>query len=280
MHNFSLKCFGVGDGWPSARNHSAFLYRIGETSVLIDCGEPIGRSFDQTGIDYDAIDRIFLSHLHFDHLGGFFMLMQGFWLKGRKRELPVYLPFDGIAAIRRMLNAACIFEELLPFRLRFKPLHAGEPVAVGSVRITPFLTTHLESFRKAFSQKYAQKFEAFCFLIETDELRIGHSADLGAPEDLAPLVSQPLDLLVCELAHFKPEDLFRYIRKREIKKVLFVHLTKKQWDHVEKLRAMAAKQLEGMEFAFASDGEELSRTDIHAPAGKPAARPLPAKLSE
>src|SRR5205823_1827426 len=83
----SLKCFGTGDGWPSAdRNHSSFLYRFGQTRVLIDCGEGISRSYKASGLSYNAVDGIFLSHMHADHTGGFLMLMQGMWLEKRRKQ--------------------------------------------------------------------------------------------------------------------------------------------------------------------------------------------------
>ena len=47
----------------------------------MDCGETVSGGYKATGLDYDTIDRIFISHLHSDHIGGFFMLMQGFWLE-------------------------------------------------------------------------------------------------------------------------------------------------------------------------------------------------------
>src|SRR5687767_5363315 len=122
MDEFSLKCFGVGDGIASAeRNHSSYLYRLGAASVLIDCGEPVSRSFKASGLSYDAIDRIFLSHLHSDHVGGLFMLLQSFWLEPRKKELTIHLPNDAIEPVTRMLHAAYLFPEVLPFPLRFQP---------------------------------------------------------------------------------------------------------------------------------------------------------------
>jgi len=122
MHHFLLRCFGVGDGWPSPqRNHSSFLYQFEEQTILIDCGEPVSSSFKAAGLDYNVIDRILISHLHFDHLGGFFMLMQGFWLEARNRELKVHAPRDGIMPIRQLLQAGCIFDELLPFQTRYEP---------------------------------------------------------------------------------------------------------------------------------------------------------------
>ena len=259
MHPFSVKCFGVGDGWPCPdRNHSSFLYRFGRVTLLIDCGEPISGSFKASGLDYDSVDRIFISHLHCDHIGGFFMLMQGFWLEQRQKDLTVHMPRDGIKPCRLMLDAACIFDELMAFRMKFEPLKAGEPVVVHNVRVTPYSTTHLENLRQTFQKQYPQDFAAFSFLMESDRLRVAHSADIGAPEDLAPLLVKPLDLLVCELAHFRPEDLFRYLHGRDIKKLVFMHVARRHWESIEETRALAAKMLPDIPFSFAHDREEFT----------------------
>src|SRR3989442_1622529 len=177
MRSLSLTCFGVGDGTASAaRNHSSYLFGFDTVNLLIDCGEPISRSFKSSGLSYDTIDRLFLSHLHSDHFGGLFMLLQGFWLEQRRKELPVHLPAEGIEPLRQMLRAAFLFDEILPFRLSFEPLRARQPVAVGHVRVTPYLTSHLDTLRKSFQAKYPGDYAAYCFLLETDELRVGHSA--------------------------------------------------------------------------------------------------------
>lgn len=259
MHPFSVKCFGVGDGLPCAdRFHSSYLYRLGRTTILLDCGESVSRAFKAAGLDYELIDRIFISHLHCDHIGGFFMFMQSLWLEQRRKDLTVHLPKDGIEPIRQMLNAACIFEELFGFRLNYQPLKARQTVKLDGVQITPFPTTHLEGLRKAFRKKYPQAFAAFCFLMEAGGLRIGHSGDLGRPSDLEPLLEKPLDLLVCELAHFTPEDLFSCLNGRQIKRVVFVHLDRHYWDNLGKVRALAARMLPGMKLTFARDQQVIT----------------------
>ena len=259
MANCTLRCFGVGDGWPCAhRRHSSFLYQFGKTSVLIDCGEPVSGSFKASGLDYDLIDRIFISHLHADHVGGFFMLMQGFWLEQRRKALPVMMPAEGIKPVRQLLRLGTVFPELLQFRLRFQALHKGRPVMTGKVRITPFSTTHLEQLRSAFQKRYPGRFQAFCFLLEAGRLRIGHSADIGRPEDLAPLLEKPLDLLVCELAHFKAEDMFAYLKGREIGKILFIHVARPYHQNLAKTGRLATRMLGGIPFSFAREDEEIT----------------------
>jgi len=259
MGKFSLRCFGVGDGWPCAdRNHSSFLYRFGKTSLLVDCGEGLSGRFKATGLPYDTIDRIFISHLHADHFGGLFMLLQGFWLERRKKLLPVHLPADGVKPINQLLSAALLFPELLPFRLRLEALRAGRPVTTNGVRVTPFQSSHLERLRKSFQKKHPQHFAAFCFLIEGQGRRIGHSADLGHPTDLKPLFAKPLDLLVCELAHFRPEAVFRYLSKRDLKRIIFVHLGRHHWENLAQTRRLAAKMLPGIPFTFARDNQQFN----------------------
>jgi ribonuclease Z len=262
MHPFSLKCFGVGDGAPCGdRNHSAFLYNFGSGSILIDCGEPLSRSFKATGLSYDSIERIFISHLHSDHIGGFFMMMQGFWLEQRRKDLRVHLPAEGIEPLKRMLEAAYLFDELLKFRFDLEPIQVGQRVDVGDVRVTPYRTTHLESLRKMFQERHPQEFAAFSFLLETDGLRVAHSADLGAPEDLAPLVEKPLDLLVCELAHFEREDLFRYLKGREIQRIVFTHVGRRYWERLEETRRLAAEMMPGIKLTFAHDQQAITLPD-------------------
>jgi ribonuclease BN (tRNA processing enzyme) len=260
MKNRLVKCFGTGDGWPCAdRNHSSFLFRFGKTSVLIDCGEPIDRSYKASGLSHDLIDAIFLSHLHADHFGGFFMFIQGLWLEGRRKELPVYLPAGAVRPVREMLKAGLMFKELLPYGLNFLPLGEGQPRAVGDVSVTPFRTSHLDGFRRRFRKQYrSTDFNAYCFLLECGRIRVGHSADLGCPEDLDPLLSKPLDLLVCEIGHFSPEQLFGYLAGRDIKRAVFVHLARPFRANMGRIRKLAARMLPTIPHTFAQDLDEIA----------------------
>src|SRR5580765_3314919 len=257
MQSVSIRCFGVGDGMASAdRNHSSYLYNFGEVSLLLDCGEPISRSFKASSLDYNLIDRILISHMHADHFGGLFMLLQGFWLEKRTKDLHVHLPAEGIQPLRQMLDAAFLFEELMPFRLILSPWSSGQTVSLKpDIRITPFPTTHLQGLRKRFETKYPGDYAAFCFLLETEGHRIGHSADLGSPRDLEPLLAKPLELLVCEVAHFKPEDLFSLLKGRDIKRIVFTHVARHHWERLEETRRLAARYLPETSFSFPRDLE-------------------------
>ena len=178
-------------------------------------------------------------------------------MEQRQKDLCVHLPGHAIEPIKQMLNASCIFDELLSCRLQFQPLEAGQPVTTHNVRVTPFPTTHLEGLRRDFARKYPGCFQAYSFLLESDLLRIGHTADIGAIHDLEPLVAKPLDLLVCEVAHVRPESLFRFLQGQSIKRIVFIHVSRRHWEDLEETRSLAAKFLRDVPFTFAHDGEEI-----------------------
>jgi ribonuclease BN (tRNA processing enzyme) len=258
MTRNSLTCFGVGDGLPSPdRNHASFLYRLGGTSVLVDCGEPVDARLQASGLGHDRMDGVVISHLHADHIGGLFMLLQGCWLEGRRKALPIWLPRTAIRPVRGMLEAALLFDELFQFRLQFKPLTAGKVLRVRDVRVTPFPTSHLDQIRARVRNRPPGLFVSYCFLLEAARLRIGHSADLGRPEDLDPLLEKPLDLLVCEIAHFTPERLFNYLRGRPIKRIAFVHLGRGAWRNLPKTRRLAARLLPDIPHSFPGDDDVI-----------------------
>ena len=254
-----VKCFGTGDGWPSLeRKHAAFFYRFGKTGLMVDCGEPIDGAYKASGLSYDAFDSLLISHLHSDHIGGLFMLMQGAWLEGRRKDLSVYLPAGAIPPVRQMLESVFIFDEILPFRLRLLPLHSSQSVIIGDITATAFRTSHLHGYRSRLRRKYHVDFNSYCFLFECGRRRVGHSADLGRPEDLEPLLAGPLDLLVCELAHFAPEEIFSYLNGRDIGRILFVHLSRSLQEDLPKTRRLAERMLADVPHTFAKDGEEIA----------------------
>lgn len=254
-----VTCLGTGDGWPCAeRNHSSYLYELADRRILIDCGESVTRSLAARKFDWDQLDAIVLSHTHFDHLGGLFMLLQGLWLEGRSRDLTVHLPGHAIAPLQQLLRHAYLFADLFNFKLRFSPLHAGRVIKIGEVRVTPFQTSHLDGLHRAFGRRNRKVgFESYAFLVEGAGRRIVHSADLGAPEDLLPLLRKPVDLLVCELAHFMPRDLFSCLCSHTIRQAAFVHVSRNLRRRLGPVKRQVDQLLPGVTCRFPKDGDEL-----------------------
>lgn len=248
-------CLGTGDGWPCPdRNHSSYLYELADTCLLIDCGESVARSLAARKFDWNRLDAIALSHTHADHVGGLLMLLQGLWLEGRNRDLKILLPAQAINPLRQWLHQAYLFDELFGFKIQFTALQAGKAVQIGNLRLTGFPTTHLDGLCRAFQSKYRVGFDAFGFVLEGAGRRLLHSADLGAPEDLLPLLTKPLDLLVCEIAHFQPVELFSILRGHRIEQAAFVHLTRSLRERLVPVKRLVKQHLRGMKCVFPNDG--------------------------
>ena len=84
----------------------------------------------------------------------------------------------------------------------------------------------LESFERAL---------AAARQVEAGGKRVAHSCDLGAPEDLGPLLAEPVDLLVCEVSHFEPQALFNFLSRHRLKCLALVHIARWQWEQREKI---------------------------------------------
>lgn len=92
---FELLILGSSSASPTSdRNPSAQLLNIAERHFLIDCGEATQIQIRKYKAKLQAIDHIFISHLHGDHFFGLPGLLSSMHLLGRKQELTIYGPED------------------------------------------------------------------------------------------------------------------------------------------------------------------------------------------
>ena len=75
------------------RNTSAYVLTINGDDLLFDCGENTQKSLLESGIGFHGINKIFISHLHMDHVGGLCALLNGMLVSDRKEKLDLYGPF-------------------------------------------------------------------------------------------------------------------------------------------------------------------------------------------
>lgn len=187
------------------------------------------------------------------------MFLQGMWLEKRRRPLTIYLPAEGVQPLKRMLKAVYLFDELIGFPLRFESLRPGKVIEIGTIHVTPYATQHLAQLRATFGRKRRQAFECFSFVLEAGGRRVGHSADIGLVRDLDPLLANPLDHLVCELAHCDLDAICQHLIgvRSPISRVTFVHLSRELWNVRAETRRRLKKWLGDVPFVIARNGQQV-----------------------
>jgi len=91
-----MRIVACGTGMPAQRRSQAatcFLVELGNgDKFLFDIGTGSGANIASLGIPYDDLDKLFISHLHSDHVGDLDALWIGGWTGGRHGALQVWGP--------------------------------------------------------------------------------------------------------------------------------------------------------------------------------------------
>jgi ribonuclease Z len=87
----------LGTGMPTpitrAQKSSAWYLELGNGDIfLFDCGTGSAENLFSLRPDFARVDKVFVSHLHTDHVGDVDALWVGGWLSGRYTPLHVYGP--------------------------------------------------------------------------------------------------------------------------------------------------------------------------------------------
>ena len=107
------------------------LLVIGGQVCVVDCGLGVTRSAVAAGVKLAEIDRIYITHLHSDHLLELGPLVHTAWTCGRTRPLPVYGP----AGTRAAMDA---FFESMRFDIELRIEDEGRNDIRSLVKVTEF----------------------------------------------------------------------------------------------------------------------------------------------
>ena len=87
-------------GGPAVRARGAMptssLLQIDGRIIVVDCGLGVTRALVDAGVDLKALDHIFVTHLHSDHVLELGPLLHTAWTTGLKRKITLWGP-EGIA---------------------------------------------------------------------------------------------------------------------------------------------------------------------------------------
>lgn len=118
---FRLHILGSNSAIPVRdRLPTAQLLRIGNASILIDCGEGTQMQLRRYRLSMQRISHIFISHLHGDHYFGLIGLISTLNLLGHKNPLHIYADPRLESLMHRQLELS---DTALNYPLHFHPVH-------------------------------------------------------------------------------------------------------------------------------------------------------------
>ena len=184
-----LQFLGSGDAFGSGgRFNTCFLVAASATRFLIDFGATSLVAMQRAGIDPNAIDTVFITHLHGDHFGGLpFLILHAQFIGRRKKPLtlagPPGLETRLMQAMEVFFPGSAVWER--GFALDILELEAEAQATVNGVAVTPYSVQHPSG-----APSYALRFEL-------DGKILTYSGDTEWTEALVP-AGRDADLFICE----------------------------------------------------------------------------------
>jgi ribonuclease BN (tRNA processing enzyme) len=185
-----LQFVGCGDAFGSGGRFNTCFHLVGrDINALIDCGATSLVALNKFAIDRNAINTIFISHFHGDHVGGlpFFILESNYVLK-RQKSLTVAGPPGLKARYPDIMENAFPGSKATPwsFPLLLRELEIGKRNEIGNVAITSFHVAHDDRAGPCLG-----------FRIEAEDKVIAFSGDTEWTEALVE-IGRDADLFICE----------------------------------------------------------------------------------
>jgi ribonuclease Z len=157
----------LGTGCPQCdpdRLGPANLVRHDGHAVLVDCGSGTTQRLVAAGSSGRALDAVFLTHLHSDHIVDLYQLIVSSWHQGRDRKQRIFGPpgtrrfVDGTMALWRAELEQRIAHELRPSTVALEAevteIAAGEILTLGDLTVSAVAVDH-QPVRDAFGFVFA-----------------------------------------------------------------------------------------------------------------------------
>src|ERR1700732_4771467 len=150
---FDLTFLGTSASVPSAdRNHPGLLAEAGGHRIMVDCGEGTQRQLLRSGAGFRRLDRLLLTHGHFDHVLGIPGLFSTLRLQQSADTMTIYGGPATLEVVARML-AGLWGEGRAPVPLELVSLSAGRVIEAGEFTVDSFPVRHRDSCGFSFESR-------------------------------------------------------------------------------------------------------------------------------
>lgn len=236
---------GTGDPLGSGgRLQTCFHVEAPSGTFLIDCGATTMAGLKREGIDRNAIEAIYITHLHGDHIGGLPYFVLDAQLVAKRTEPLVIAGPPGLK--NRLRDAMDVMFPGLSnteqrFDLRIVELEVGQQSAVGPAEVTPMEVVH------------ACGDPPYALRVEIDGKTLAYSGDTEWTDVLIE-VSRDTDLFVCE-SYFYEKEIPNHLSYR----TLSAHRDELDSDRlvITHMSADMLSRLSEVEMEYAEDGKRI-----------------------
>ncbi len=209
---------GTSHGVPEHhRRCSSYIIEVGGSCYLIDLGTQAIEELRRRGIPIESVRLAICTHPHGDHTNGVISFADLVNWYFRKADPEILLPDERL--LEPLKTWITISNNGNPPRdgLRLGVYRAGVAYEDENMRLTAIPTLHCVN--------------SHAFLIETEGKRVLFTGDLKHPTADFPAVAfeTELDLIVCELAHFSPDDCIPVFDRTKAKRILHSHINDDRW---------------------------------------------------
>lgn len=233
----TLTVLGSADAFNAGgRGHSCYLLEDGAGAVCIDFGPTAMEALKKLGRDPNAIDGVYLTHLHGDHFGGLHTLLVDAFYRGfRSRPLTIGGPTGTRARVEQLFALAyrSIAVKTPPFELTIAEYAPGQTLQLLGRTLKVHQADH-----------QSPPDEVACALrVEHGGQAVAFSGDTGWTPELVQ-ASAGAALFVCECSNYKLEvpqhltwtELRKHLGELGAKKLLLTHLSEEMRAHADDVR--------------------------------------------
>ena len=157
--NFTLKVLGTASALPTTERYpSAQVLDVRGRLFMIDCGEGAQIQLRKAGVSFLKIEHICISHVHGDHIFGFFGLLSTMAMLGRTAPINIYAP-KSFAPILDFFKKT--FGEGILYEVRYVELGMKSPEIVYENRTVELLAFPLNHRVETFGYIIREKMPPF-----------------------------------------------------------------------------------------------------------------------
>lgn len=239
---------GTSHGVPAAdRCCACTMLEVNGATYFIDAGAPLIDILLRRGTDLNTIRALFTTHLHGDHVNGVlaFADLINWYFKTARAQIWL-TEEEGVSLFKQLITLTegmAIDEARVDFRTEKPGLFYEDE----NLRVTAIPTQHMA---------YASR-PSYALLLEAEGKRVLFTGDLSQNLDKgdfpACAMSEPIDLMVMEMAHFGVKEAAPCLEKCTAKQLYVQHVF--PLDKYPQIEALSGKY--GYPIFTPRDGDEM-----------------------